>query len=345
MCIAVSTTRHVLGLLLPSAAVGLVPTLALVGCAGGEDGAGAEETGAISFTVNRDGHQEIWVMDPKGHNRTQLTGPSEPGVDASGSAQPAWSPDGTLIAYSSSGEGRDEDQDELEIYVMRADGSDRRRLTSDHALDATPAWSPDGKRIAFAHMTNVGRENADGVLVVMDATGNERVEITSHPDSPDTVFDVSPAWSADGGLIAFTRGTYTPSSIEPQMDVYTVAASGGSERLLIEDAAGARWSPDGSRIVFTSYRDRNGETCFHECSTSGEIYVARADGADLRRLTTSEADDHSPTWSPDGRRIAFVSDRSNRVDHENEIWVVEVDGDGLRRLTTNDVWDLEPAWR
>jgi len=129
------------------------------------------------------------------------------------------------------------------------------------------------------------------------------------------------------------------------MDVYTVAASGGGERPLIEDAAEARWSPDGSRIVFTSYRDRNGETCFHECSTSGEIYVARADGPDLRRLATSEADDQSPTWSPDGRRIAFVSDRSNRVDHENEIWVVEVDGDGLRRLTTNDVWDFEPAWR
>jgi Tol biopolymer transport system component len=53
----------------------------------------------------------------------------------------------------------------------------------------------------------------------------------------------------------------------------------------------------------------------------------------------------TPTWSPDGRRIAFVSDRSNRVDHENEIWVVGVDGDGLERLTTNDVWDLEPAWR
>jgi TolB protein len=127
--------------------------------------------------------------------------------------------------------------------------------------------------------------------------------------------------------------------------VYTVDPSGGGERLLIEDAAEASWSPDGTRIVFTSLKDRNGETCFHECSVSGEIYVARPDGTGLLRLTTSEADDHSPTWSPDGRWIAFVSDRSNRDEHENEIWVVGADGEGLRRVTTNDVWELDPDWR
>jgi TolB protein len=139
--------------------------------------------------------------------------------------------------------------------------------------------------------------------------------------------------------------TYTPSGIEPHVAVYTVSPSGRGERLLIEDAGDASWSPDGTRIAFTSARDRNGETCFQECSTSGEIYVTRADGTGLTRLTTSEADDRSPTWSPDGRWIAFVSDRSNRVDHENEIWVVGADGDGLRRVTTNGVWDLEPDWR
>jgi TolB protein len=329
--------------LLASAAIAPVLGLALTGC-GGEDEARADATGSIAFTVNRAGHQEIWAMDPDGGDRTQLT-PSEPGVDASGSAQPAWSPDRSLIAYSSSGDGRVEDQDELEIFVMRADGSERRRLTNDHVLDATPAWSPDGERIAFAHMTGVGKENADGVIVVMDATGNGRVEITRHPDAPQTVFDSYPAWSPDGRLIAFTRAAYTPSSIEPQVAVHTVDPAGGGERLLIEDAAEASWSPDGTRIAFTSIRDRNGETCFHECSPSGEIYVARADGTELTRLTTSEANDHSPTWSPDGRWIAFVSDRSNRNEHETEIWVVGVDGDGLRRVTTNDVWDLEPDWR
>jgi Tol biopolymer transport system component len=331
------------------AAAGLVSAVVLAGCGGAEDEAAAEPADTIAFTVNRDGHQEIWVMDADGSNRAQLTETGEPGADAGGSSLPAWSPDGTRIAYASSGETLDEDQDELEIYVMNADGSEPRRLTSDHILDATPEWSPDGDRIAFAHMPGFGKSNADGVIVVMDAAGNGRVEITSHPDDPDTVFDSYPAWSPDGGLIAFTRVTYTaddgPSSIEPEVATFTVDPSGGGERLLLEDAAQARWSPDGTMIAFTSLRDRNGETCFQECSPSGEIYVARADGSGLRRLTTSEADDRSPAWSPDGRSVAFVSDRSNRDEHENEIWVVDVDGGETRRVTTNDVWDLDPAWR
>lgn len=62
-----------------------------------------------------------------------------------------WSPDGLLLAYASSGDAVAEDQRDVEIYVMRADGSGKRRLTNDPVHDATPAWSPDGKRIAFAH--------------------------------------------------------------------------------------------------------------------------------------------------------------------------------------------------
>ena len=72
--------------------------------------------------------------------------------------------------------------------------------------------------------------------------------------------------------------------------------------------------------------------------------LAGANGTDLRRLTESRADDRSPTWSPDGRHIAFTSDRSNPAEHENEIYVIEPDGGELRRLTANDVWDLEPDW-
>jgi Tol biopolymer transport system component len=127
--------------------------------------------------------------------------------------------------------------------------------------------------------------------------------------------------------------------------IYTVDPNGGGERLLIEDGTRPAWSPNGSRIVFTSTRDRYGETCFHECSPSGEIYVAGADGTDPRRLTKGQAADHSPSWAPDGRNIAFVSDRSNRANHDNEIYVIRVEGGAVRRLTTNAVWDLESDWR
>jgi Tol biopolymer transport system component len=324
--------------------LGLASIVFLFGCGESGDETSADSTGTIVFTVNRSGFGEIWVMDSDGHNRIQLTEPSPPEVDASGSTSPAWSPDGRLIAYASSGEAVEEDQGDVEIYVMSADGGERRRLTDDEIHDATPTWSPDGQSIAFAHTPGLGTEDADGVIVVMNADGTGRVEITRHPENPAVIFDSHPAWSPDGSQIAFTRATFT-SSIEPRVAIYTIDPTGTGERLLIEDAAEPAWSPDGSSIAFTSTRDRFGETCFHECGPSGEIYVVGADGTDPQRLTKSQAHDHSPSWAPDGQRIAFSSDRSKRDDHENEIYVMAVDGSGLQRLTTNDVWDLEPAWR
>jgi TolB protein len=312
--------------------------VSLVAC-GGSESAGGE----IAFTVNRDGFGEIWVMNADGGNRRQLTESGAAAVDASGSGSPAWSPDGELIAYSSSGEAVAEDQRDLDIYVMRADGSEMRRLTSDRVPDGAPAWSPDGARIAFAHTRGQGAEGLDGVIVVMDADGQSRVDVTRHPDTASAV-DSQPAWSPDGSLIAFTRFTLTPAAAG-RVDIYVVEPTGAGERLLVEDASDPAWSPDGSRIVFTSSRDRFGETCFHECGTSPEIYLARADGTGVVRLTNSQASDHSPAWSPDGDRIAFTSDRSNRNGHENEVWVMDADGSDVQRVTTNDVWDLEPAWR
>lgn len=325
--------------------LGFASIVSLLGCGSSGSETSSAHTGTIAFTVNRSGFGEIWVMDSEGRNRIQLTESSQPEVDASGSSSPAWSPDGTLIAYSSRGEASAEDERDLEIYVMRADGSERRRLTNDQVLDAAPTWSPDGKSIAFTHTPGSGTEEADGVIVVMGADGRERAQLTRHPrDGPDIVFDSQPAWSPDGSLIAFTRATFTPDG-QVRLGIYTIDPTGTGEYLLIEDAAEPAWSPDGRSIAYTSILDRFGETCFHECSPSGEIYVASADGTDPQRLTTSQADDRSPAWAPDGQRIAFASDRSNRDDHENEIYVMAVDGSGLQRLTTNDVWDLEPAWR
>ena len=295
------------------AALGAVALLAVVaGC--GDAPAPPRE---IAYTVVRDGGSsgEIWAMDADGRRAVELT--------AEGGS-PAWSPDGTRVAFVSASE----------ISVMDADGSGVTRLTHDDEPDAAPAWSPDGTRLAFAHGAGAPQ------IVVIDAKGGNRAEVTRPRRA---VADGEPAWSPDGRLIAFTRVTVTADG-KLESTLMTVAPDGGGERVVTLDAAEPAWSPDGRRIAYASRAERSLRACFGSCTPGGEIYVVLADGTEPVRLTTSAATDRSPAWAPDGRNIAFVSDRSDRAAEEYEIWVVGADGTGLRRLTTNDVWDLDPTW-
>jgi TolB protein len=319
----------------------LVAALLLVGCGGGDGG--VELTGGeIAFTVNSGGWGEIWLMAPDGSDRRRLTQSKPSETDASGASSPAWSPDGSKIVYAAQEGSQEEDQSLSEIYVMNADGTNKQRLTTNEDFDGDPVWSPDGTRIAFTRATGVGTDEVRSGIAVMDADGGPARQITRARGSS---FDGTPAWSPDGSRVAFTRATFGDDSEDARFDLFTVAPDGTGLRKIVSGGGDPSWSPDGERITYSSIRDRLGITCFQECATSGEIYVADADGKGQRRLTRTEADEGSPAWSPDGRRIAFVSDKSDRRAHENEIYVMNADGTRVRRLTQNQVWDLEPAWR
>ena len=233
------------------------------------------------------------------------------------------------IAFASDRDG------DNEIYVMDADGGNLRRLTNNSDSDKDPAWSPDGKRIAFksdrdGHVNVHGWATHD--IYVMDADGSNQQKLTNDPAD-----DWDPSWSPNGKRIAFTSWRDGPFNIE----VYVIDADGGNLQNLTNNPRDDRnpsWSPYGAHIAFSARRKGHFENKF---SITHEIYVMDVDGGNQRRVTENRSNDWDPSWSPDSKRVVFVSRRNGNRD----IYVMNADGlRQVRRLTKNGGNDLEPAW-
>lgn len=272
-------------------------------------------------------------MNADGSGRTVLAAGPEAG-------QPAWSPDGARIAFSRTA------RDGSRIWTMGADGSGAHRVTfktPDGAEESYPAWSPDGKRLAFAR-TRITSDAFITALISVAADGSDQRTILSARRTQRLLVFSAPAWSLDGTRLLYTRTILDNHSFF-RPSLYTIAADGSDRRLVARDAADADWSPDGSRIAFASIRDRNGESCgSDECSYDGEIYTARPDGSDLRRLTDSKAADSEPDWSPDGQWIAFTSDRNYPEFDSLEVYSMRADGSCVTWLTNGTARSTSPAW-
>jgi Tol biopolymer transport system component len=269
----------------------------------------------IVFVSWRDGNSEIYAMDADGGSPRNLT--QDPAKDL----RPAWSPDGHSIAFVRS---RDR---QSEIYVMNADGSGKRNLTRNRANDDYPTWSPDGRRIAF--LRGHVRISWVSYLYVMnsDGSGLHRLTLRVPEGTPETTGPSKGGqvvWSPDGRTIHFGR--------------YLVRTDGSGARRLPYVPLTAVWSPDGRRIAFARQSPTlRGPCCY---SHRSDIYVMNADGSGTRRLTHNASQNAEPAWSPDGRRIAFVS----RRDGNAEVYVMNADGGGLRNLTRHPAKDLHPSW-
>ena len=232
---------------------------------------------------------------------------------------PAQSPDGTRIAFTS---GRDGDR---EIYVMDADGGGPRNFTSHEAWDEGPAWSPDGQRIAFVSDRNGEVEEFGGLrfntdIFVMNADGIGVEQVTSDPLSRSAD---QPAWSPDGSSIAFARGG----------GISILELSSGEARELTDDGWAPSWSPDGRWIAFI-------RTVEYEESHVWRIPVS---GGEATQLTLDRFFRRSPTWSPDGARIAFArEDRAAGVAYD--LYVIPAEGGAGEQLTDDPGVDTDPCW-
>ena len=292
----------------------------------------------IAFSSSRDGDFEIYVMNPDGSGVRQLTHNRETEKSNAEDDNPAWSPDGSKIAFMSTRDHPSGGVETEEIYVMNADGSDEKRLTTNGFPDFGPRWT-SGREIAYTTCRE-GLLRCELATITVDGKRGKAIDIDD-----DLVFGY--ALSPDGSKIAFTRaeGGIEGAFEGRNSDVYVADVDGGNRKRLTESAAresGAAWSPDGRLLAFISDRDKNGPCLWHDCvGFNSEIYVMRADGSHERRLTEHPGQDGLPEWSPDGTRLLFSAFRDG---DDFELYMMNADGSCVTQLTRNSAWDWSVDW-
>jgi len=280
--------------------------------------------GLIAFTSNRDvAAGEIYTMTPGG-TATRVT-------FSNVSSDPAWSPDGSRIAFIST---------DYQIFVMNANGSGRKQLTTDSPPKSQPAWSPDGARIAYVSNSSDIDGQTDFEIWTINADGTGRTQLSNNTD-PDS----QPAWSPLGDRIAFV-GTRTGDS---DRNVYVMDADGSNEVNITRSSlpgCGARcyqghddnpaWSPDGSKIAFIHGRFING-------GGLPDIWTMDPNGDGKINITDDDStSDLEPAWSPDGSRIVY---KGIAADNDANIYLMNADGSDRRPIETTVAKDEKADWQ
>jgi TolB protein len=265
-------------------------------------------SGKITFQSDRDGDEEVYIMNPKGEEILQLTS------NTSFDGYPVWSADGTKIAFESNRDGS------FQIYAMNQDGTHQIKISRGPFENRYPSWSPDGKTILYQSK----RKNGDQIYA-MDLENKMERPIT------DSWYKSGlPSWSPDGKSIAFTANKFFGWGVyimeKDGSDVRPLDTEGGSCR--------PRWKRDSSLMAYVSQKGDN----------KGDIWIMNRNGKEKKRLTMdSQTYDYFPSWNSNGKWIVYSS--TNDKEKGNwEIRVINVESGESKQITAHPAQDVYPDW-
>jgi TolB protein len=226
----------------------------------------------IAFT-QKGAASAIFAMDFDGANAYRVSNNSSQNI------LPAWSPSGGQIAYTSFM------RNNPDLYVASSGGGRPNKLSSQRGMNTGAAWSPDGKQIALT----LSKDGNPEIYVISAADGNVVRRITN-----DRAIDTSPAWSPDGGHLAFV----SDRNGGPQ--IFVVPAAGGAARQVSFNGSyntTPTWMPKAGKHVI-AYTTRDGNTY--------DIVTLDLDTKAMVRITQNDGSNEEPSFSPNGRAIAFA---------------------------------------
>lgn len=272
-------------------------------------------SGTILFTSTRDGNWEVYSMDADGSNQVNLSNHSGSDYGL------GWSPDGRYILFYSNRDGNED------IWLMNADGSNPINLTKHPATERVAAWSPNGEEIVFIS----DRDGKERELYLMKADGSDTRRLTFNQS-----YIESPMWLGDGSGIVFTMmvNDKIDTSYVSNGDLHQISKDGKQlKRLMVKAGfdSGASLSPDFKQLAFYGPNENKWY----------DIYLMNTEGFIFTNLTNDSTEDYSPSWSPDGKWIAYTSGSKGKYD----IWMMHVETKERIQLTTQPKRNETPHWR